>query len=383
LQRNLLKYFLGSLFCFTLVSGAYDPTDPIKTGKTVRLLIGGDVSFGEHKQDEGKHDILTTKGYYYSTEFLKPFSKKIDYGIVNLETTLCIGIESPYKGRKGQIHWNSPIKVPEVLESLHINAVSLANNHTYDYGIPGLKQTFAALDEKHILYFGAGMNKDLAREPLVQTFTDGKNDLELYVITGYWHTEAYEKRYSFYAEKDKAGVGRYWRKRTLNLIEEIKRTKQNSYVIVFPHGGANYSWHDDKQKLMARSAIDAGADLYIGHGSHMMQEFEFYKDKWIIYNLGNYLFNTPGRYEAKAPHSYSSLALLNIDLSTGRLAEPIHLYPFQSNNRKTNYQPRPVEEEEFKELFFLLRGRGDYQTFLNVSQEQDKLGHFFSLKPGA
>lgn len=78
-----------------------------------------------------------------------------------------------------------------------------------------------------------------------------------------------------------------------NMINAIKETKQNSdYVIALIHYGKEESHElENEQITSSRQYIDAGADAVIGSHAHVLQGIEFYNDKPIIYNLGNFIFN--------------------------------------------------------------------------------------------
>ena len=80
---------------------------------------------------------------------------------------------------------------------------------------------------------------------------------------------------------------------TEKMIEAVKKAKQKSdFVIVSMHSGNEYvNKPNSSQVNFAHSAIDAGADLVIGHHPHVVQILEKYKDKYIFYSLGNFIFD--------------------------------------------------------------------------------------------
>ena len=96
--------------------------------------------------------------------------------------------------------------------------------------------------------------------------------------------------------------------------------------------------------------INAGADLVIGHGAHILQEIEYYKGKWIIYGLGNFVFNSPGRYQKRNVKAYSMAAMLNIQEVGGNIRSSLYLYPIFSDNLITNYQPHPVDGKHLDDI---------------------------------
>ena len=91
--------------------------------------------------------------------------------------------------------------------------------------------------------------------------------------------------------------------------------------------------------------------MVIGHGSHMFQEIEKFKGKWIIYSLGNLVFNAPGRYQKKNIHPYSMVAMFDINEQGNNSVINLKLYPILSDNHETNYQPRFVNSKEIKTVY--------------------------------
>ena len=126
--------------------------------------------------------------------------------------------------------------------------------------------------------------------------------------------------------------------------------------------------------------IDAGADMVIGHGTHMFQEIELYKDKWIVYSLGNFAFNAPGRYEKKEANPYSFLAMLEIAENKSNLSMSLRLYPIFSDNLKTNYQPRFIVDSEKQEVYDFLK---DHSINIKPGKDyeigKDETGDFINM----
>ena len=105
---------------------------------------------------------------------------------------------------------------------------------------------------------------------------------------------------------------------------------------------------------MAEKLVDAGADIIIGHGGHLIQEIEKYNDKWIIYSLGNFVFNSPGRYEKENAWPYSVISILRFSFKNNKLNARVRLYPIVTDNLVTNYQTHPVDEKDFNKTIELL-----------------------------
>jgi hypothetical protein len=95
-------------------------------------------------------------------------------------------------------------------------------------------------------------------------------------------------------------------------VADIRKTDPHAFVVLFPHWGENYRWKTDAQTTTAHACLDAGVDLIIGHGAHMLQEIERYHDKWVVYSIGNFVFNASGRYAANKVDPFGLPALLEV-----------------------------------------------------------------------
>jgi hypothetical protein len=79
----------------------------------------------------------------------------------------------------------------------------------------------------------------------------------------------------------------------------------------------------------------------------MLQEIERYRDRWIVYSTGNFMFNAGGRYAANKVDPFSLPAVLAVRPVKGTLVVTLELSPIISDNKITHYQPRPATAEEF------------------------------------
>lgn len=375
LVRTLYTAFLLGLW------SEYVFADDVKT-----IVFGGDTSHGESYQVEyarqGKSDVIAEKGYDHSFANVAPLLKKSDLAILNLETPLTSIRESPIVG-KDYYHWSDPKQASESLKRLGIDAVSLANNHTMDYGAPALLETLEALRGVDIASFGAGADKSSADEPYLVDIQVGKQTIPVAVLGYFEDRKSYEED-NFYATKDRPGNSKLAIDDIRRKIAELRASKPELFIVVFPHWGRNYVWRSKKQQRLGHEIIDAGADLVIGHGAHCIQEVERYQDKWIVYSIGNFVFNSLGRYEKLNAPPYSMAAVLRIgeDSSTGTAPVlRLRFYPLVSDNRLTNYQPRWVTAEEFEEVYDLIEEHSsDEHLSSKASQGKDDVGHYFEIE---
>ena len=94
------------------------------------------------------------------------------------------------------------------------------------------------------------------------------------------------------ATKDLAGKSSFNLERVKNEISAIKQLKIADMAIVSMHWGEEYQLRSNKfQQEIGRALVEAGADIIIGHHPHVIQEIERYKNGWIAYSLGNFIFD--------------------------------------------------------------------------------------------
>ena len=201
-----------------------------------------------------------------------------DITIGNLETVVGRGGKKEQKPYTFRAH---PRVIP-VLKK-HFSAVSLANNHSADYGTKAFVQMMDLFDQKGLRYFGAGKNIVEAHEPIIFN-VKGKR----IAILGY--NEFFPR--SFEALDDRPGVA--WSDDDY-VRYDIRRAREHhkaDLVIVFPHWGIEHEKvASSRQVALAHLMIDSGADAVIGGHPHVTQNIEIYKDKPIFYSLGNFVFN--------------------------------------------------------------------------------------------
>jgi len=261
------------------------PTDPKATTtsqvKTTTICIGGDVNLSEPMDR-------------YIAEGMKPFAglteitKDCDFFILNLECNVAdanIG-----KRQQKNYAFKAPPSTLQVLVDNGVDAVSLANNHTKDYGAAALLDQFKHLTNYDLGYFGAGANVDQAFVPLIVDV----NGLKV-ALLGFNDSETRIGN----ATASAAGSAYLNAARVNSAISQANSL--SDLVIVMPHWGIEHQTKASaKQVQWGRSFIDQGADLVVGAHPHVRQNIEEYKGKKIYYSIGNFVFSGfAGRAEAQ------------------------------------------------------------------------------------
>jgi len=349
----------------------------INRPKKIEILFAGDTSFGENYQEKRKINILEKYDYNYPLVNMHKILTKSNLVIVNLETPITNSPKSPFKDIKTYVHWTDVDKSPKALLDHNINVVSLANNHMIDYGMEDFNQTLEVLSKNKIDYFAAGNNLEAAAKPYLINTKIGSEELLIAVIGAFQFSNAFQEKYAAYANASDPGMNPLLKESIEQKIHDIKKLSQNALILLFPHWGPNYKWKTDSQTKLADEFLDLGVDLIVGHGAHMLQEIEKRKDRWVVFSLGNFMFNSHGRYKKLRAPPFSLVSKLIVCANTVSL----RLYPIVTDNMLTNYQTRFVSIKEFNEVCALLENKNtSRQTFFNtIKRDQDEYGYFLEL----
>jgi hypothetical protein len=384
MKKGVVSWILIAAFCYAPSAAQADGD----AGASIRIVILGDTSFGESYQDyrgsHGKENVLQTRGYDYLIQEFADFLSLADFTVANLETPVTDAFPSPFEGAKNYIHYADVEKTPFYLEKYGFDLVSLANNHALDFGTPGLRQTLEQLAARQIDSCGAGPNSNAASRPYVQRFDIAEQFLHIAFLCLFEYQEDYEDRYDYYATPERGGVNALSVDEIPAIVEELKGSYPNLFVIAYPHWGRNYEWATDDQRAQAEALIDGGVDLIIGHGAHNVQEIERYEGRWIAYSLGNFVFGSPGRYEKMKAHPYGAMALLKLSATAEGVTKTLRFYPIFTDNRVTDYRSRFVTAAEFVDLRKRLRAQsgraGDFDALLRSGT--DAHGFFMEVDLG-
>ncbi len=182
-----------------------------------------------------------------------------------------------------KFNFRAPPRNLALIQDAGFTVVNIANNHVWDFGRDGFEDTLAALKKRRIPYIGGG--KDLAEADRVTVYDLDGWKLGLIGFTSTFPQEGWAKR-------RKPGVNYSDFDR---LAADVAAAKKKVDVLVVSfHGGTELAEQEnDIQKAFAHVAVDNGADLILGHHPHVLQPVEVYKDKPILYSLGNFFFVSP------------------------------------------------------------------------------------------
>jgi poly-gamma-glutamate synthesis protein (capsule biosynthesis protein) len=214
-----------------------------------------------------------------------------DLTLGNLETALGEGGHAESKGYT----FIAPPQAAEALGLAGFDVLSLANNHAMDYGPQILLEAIDLLEKHGISTVGAGANSAQAYAPFQDEITHITISILAFVDVPI-EVRGFDTRI-WSAQETKTGVA--WAD-PMRMQSAIALSQEAAdFTIVLLHSGYEYiSAPSPPQQAAARLAIDAGADLVIGHHSHVLQGVEYYADGVIIYGLGNFAFEDGGVLES-------------------------------------------------------------------------------------
>jgi len=268
--------------------------------------------------------ILKKKGYDF------PFGGVLnelavgDINLANLESPLATG------GREfinKKFRFRAEPEVADAMRTAGFNLVTLANNHSMDFGGDALSETLEHLAAAGIDSIGAGENLDAARKKALYTIKGRK-----IAFLGYSMTQPVE----FFAGRNRPGTAPGYE----NMVEAdvISARSEADYVVVSFHWGKEATGAvQPYQRSAAHKAIDAGADAIIGHHPHVLQGVELYNNGIIFYSLGNFTFASKSRTS-----DVSAIIRLRLDDEI-RTAE---ILPLDVLHKRVGFQPQLLTGDE-------------------------------------
>ena len=295
----------------TTVPATTEPeeTEPLEIRYT--LTFAGDCTLAADPGNYASpHGFIQTIGTDYGYPFrnVLDYFEKDDFTIINLESVLA----DSGAGANKLFTFRGPTAYTEIMTGSSVEAVTLANNHTGDYGQAGYDSTIQALTDAEIHFVEENKTTLLT--------TESGLVIGLYADAFQFSTGEIQKN-----------------------VQKLREQGAEIVICAF-HWGVEGSYRPTAdQKKFAHAAIDAGADVVYGHHPHVLQPVEEYGDGFILYSLGNFSFG--GNH---FPRDMDS-ALIQLEVirdETGKVSLgaltwiPVSISSMQGQN---NFQPTPYE----------------------------------------
>ncbi len=248
--------------------------DPSVNYQSASFIAVGDVSLSRNVAAQIKKANDPLLPFKNLAELLK----STDFNVANLESPFS---GKSYFGQTGSLVFNAPLENIQGLVEYNFKILNLANNHALDQGLIGLENTIKYLADNGLQAFGAGPNQTAAWRPAIIDIRGIKIG---FLGASYASLNDNGKTINEYVarieDKDKLKAA----------LDNLK--PQVDLIIVNLHAGAEYTTPPNSSQIkFARTAIDYGADLVIGHHPHWIQILEQYQGKYIFYSLGNFIFD--------------------------------------------------------------------------------------------
>jgi poly-gamma-glutamate synthesis protein (capsule biosynthesis protein) len=292
----LFGLFSGRHFTVENTAGSPFASVMIQAPHETRMVLVGDIMLSRliGKLMAGTEDY----GFIYAST--TDAIRAADIAFANLESPL--SLRGTASGNK--YSFRADPRTVEGLAAAGFDAVSVANNHIWDYGEDAFSDTLSILKKSGITPVGGGDTYDEAHAPRI--ITRGETRVAFLAYTNLLPPRLGEKEAA-------PAVARY----TDDILKaDIVRAKELADVVVVSfHWGDEYQTkHSAEQKRVAHLAIDAGATIVVGHHPHVVQEVEEYGGGYIAYSVGNFVFDQNFSKDTKR-----GLALL-VTIKDGALA---------------------------------------------------------------
>jgi len=290
---------------------------PASVPGPLRVIAVGDIML-----DGTARPVFAQNGYDYAFASVRHLFQGAAMVFGNLEGPLTA--RGTGEQDKTYVFRSPPEPVSRALKNAGFTVVSLANNHTLDFGPEGLQDTIDALDAAGIAHAGAGPDLASARRPAFFETAGKRIAVLAYSVTLPEH---------FYAGVDKPGTAFA---HEAHVRADVRAARQQADIVLvsFHWGQEGKTALRDYQVQLGRAAIDAGAAAVLGHHPHILQAVERYRDGVILYSLGNFTF---GSYSPQA--RVSAVAELTFD---GNRVASLRMHPINVNNFQVEFQPKPL-----------------------------------------
>lgn len=301
-------------------SEAASDTATVSEPVSLTVSLTGDCTLGT---DEN-FDYSTSLNAYYESNGSAYFFQNVrsifeqdDLTIVNMEGTLTTSAT-----REDKLYaFKADPSYVSILTDGSVEAANLANNHSQDYGQQSLEDTKTALDGASITHFGYD-----------ETAVIDVKGVKVGLVG----------IYELYDHMDRA-------QQLKDNIAKVKEEGAQLVIVSFHWGNEKETVPDSNQTQLGHMAIDAGADLVVGHHPHVLQGIEKYNGKYIVYSLGNFCFGGNS-----APSDMDTMIFQQTFTITSegvQTDDNINIIPCRISSvyDYNNYQPTPCEDGEEKD----------------------------------
>jgi len=255
-----------------------EPINKVERGN-LSITVTGDVMFGRNMPGVLS---LDTSPYRYVSN------------VTSDTDILLINTENPFTTSGDAVKPDVPLKAsPEYIPLLNGTSGMVisanANNHVFDYGVTGMRDSIKNLDSNGIAHIGAGENKAEATKPI--SIEKNGHNITIFNYMDSKNFQEYSQEVMPIAGENTPGYSAWDDTESVNQIKQA-RDNGSDIILVYMHYGNEYSRSPNEDQIkISHLAIDAGATAVVGAHTHVTQGIEVYNGKPIFYNLGNFMFD--------------------------------------------------------------------------------------------
>ena len=303
----------------------------VEPKENVSVAVTGDVMFARKMPNVLSMDSSPFAG-------VSDVVSNVDLLLVNFENAAT----SSGNAVKGDVPLSCDPSYVPLLKANNNTVASLANNHAFDYGIEGMKDTVKNLNDAGITPIGAGETEDEAHQAVVKEINGRKITILNYMDSNNFAEYSYDVMP--YANGSTPGYSAY---DSADAQKQIAEHNDSDMIIAYLHFGNEYSNSPNEDQVkIAHELIDYGADVVLGSHPHVTQGIEVYKGKPVFYSLGNFIFDQSNT----ATHSAYFVKLDLVDNTCVCTVYPIYI---------SNYLPQYMSSEDGTSLLTNLSPKAD------------------------
>ena len=314
----------------------------------MKVLIAGDFC-----QKNRIYDIVKQKKYNTIFSSIRPLIESSEYSIVNFEFPIILDESVAKQIVKYGPNLRGTKEAIEAVKYAGFSCCTLANNHILDQGAQCLLDTRHELESAGIDTVGAGSNLADASRVLIREINGER--LSIVNVT--------EHEFSI-AKENLPGANPL---DAVSLFYQIRYAKENAdFVIVITHGGSeHYQLPSPRMQDLYRYCIDVGADAVINSHQHCFSGYEIYKNKPIVYGLGNLCFDNPIKQNDKWNEGY--MVVLNT-----QVLEKIEVIPYKQCSGSVGIELLPPSsfDNKLEELNRIISDRVKLEEKFNEFSSQ-------------
>lgn len=303
--------------------------------------IGYDENFGFKNSYD---DVIDRMGFDYPFKNVLDIFKSDDITVINLETTFT---DAEFKADK-EFRFKGKPEYANIIKNSSIECANISNNHTHDYLDQGYKDTIMNLQKAGIGYFGDGTAYIKDIRGVKVGFLGFKG----------WGDEDNLKR------------------QIKSALEDMKKTCRIA-IVSFHWGVERENYPCSFQTDLGRYAVDCGADLVIGHHPHVIQGIEEYKNRHIVYSLGNFSYG--GHKNPSDKDTFIFVEKFTVSETSVNISKT-EMVPCSISSKTgiNNYQPTPLKGAEAEKVIGRLR---NYSLKLPYGYDFGKISVYAFEKP--